>query len=58
VPIHTGSYHTVISTVGVDTSIIGPRWKVGSIKVGEVGRREVGWEIKKTGSEGTGDRGN
>jgi hypothetical protein len=30
---------------------------MGSIEVGEVGRREDGWEIKKMRSEGTGDYG-
>jgi hypothetical protein len=30
---------------------------VGSIEVEEVGKKEDGWEIKKTVNEGTDDRG-
>jgi hypothetical protein len=39
VPIHIRSHYTMPNTMGVNTSTIGPRWKVGSIEVEKIGRR-------------------
>jgi hypothetical protein len=46
VPVHTGSYYTVSSTVGVDTSTTDPRYMLDLIKVGE-GREGEEWMEKE-----------